>query len=450
MSFLSLRFGQYAARHLNLVVQKLDDLKERSTDSSAPRGEDQSPLSGGIPSRNEIHRLEAVTEAFDQTLDILADTSLARRVADSERLRSQGQFKALVENSSLGIYVHRRFNPLFANSALLNMISLPDEKAFLALEDTKSFLHPTETERVEAYHDARLAGREAPVEYIMQLAPFNGSNCWVINRSFLIDWEGGLAVCTTFVDVTTLVATENALRKAKTEAEAANRAKSEMLANMSHELRTPLNAIIGFSEAIRHGIFGPINDRYLEYVDDIRSSGSHLLALINDILDLSAIEAGRLELYREEADLHPILQDSVLLVRQRARDGNVALTVDLPDRIPLLTCDTRRLKQALVNLLSNAIKFTNPGGAVSLSVEVADDDSLSLIVRDTGIGMDKDDLVKAMEFFGRAEGPLASRYEGTGLGLPLTKKLIEAQGGTLALQSEQGKGTEARITLPIN
>ncbi|MEO5338440.1 MAG: ATP-binding protein [Magnetospirillum sp. WYHS-4] len=236
---------------------------------------------------------------------------------------------------------------------------------------------------------------------------------------------------------------------AKENAEAANRAKSEFLANMSHELRTPLNAIIGFSDTIRYGAFGPLgNIKYQEYIENIYESGEHLLSLINDILDVSVIEAGRLELSIEVVEPARIADTSLRLVGQRADKGKVRLVNAVGENLPRLRADTRRVKQILVNLLSNAVKFTPPDGQVTLEGKLEADGTLLFEIVDTGIGMDESGLEKALQPFGQVDSGLARRYEGTGLGLPLTKGLIEAHDGSLEIRTALGQGTTAIVRFP--
>jgi two-component system cell cycle sensor histidine kinase PleC len=233
----------------------------------------------------------------------------------------------------------------------------------------------------------------------------------------------------------------------KTRAEAANRAKSEFLANMSHELRTPLNAINGFSEIMVAEMYGPLGDRrYQEYARDILGSGQHLLALINDILDMAKIEAGKLNLRFEPVSIEEVAEDALRLVRNRAEAAGLVLTADLPPA-PDIEADYRAVKQILLNLLSNAVKFTPRGGRVVLRAEVTPD-AVKLIVRDTGIGISREDLERLARPFEQVEHQHSKTQQGSGLGLALTKSLIEMHGGDLKLDSEPGMGTAVSVTLP--
>jgi signal transduction histidine kinase len=220
------------------------------------------------------------------------------------------------------------------------------------------------------------------------------------------------------------------------------------MANMSHELRTPLNAIIGFSEVIRDALVGPVAARYKDYARDIHSSGRHLLGLINDVLDLSKVELGRLELHEEPLELGKIVHDCQRLMADRARAGNLELDIDLPADLPLLLGDELRLRQIVLNLLSNAIKFTPAGGRITLSGGISPAGGIALAVTDTGIGMKPEEIPIALEPFRQIDSALNRRYGGTGLGLPLARTLAELHEGMLDISSALGEGTTVTVTLP--
>jgi signal transduction histidine kinase len=228
--------------------------------------------------------------------------------------------------------------------------------------------------------------------------------------------------------------------------EVANQHKSEFLANMSHELRTPLNAIIGFSEVLLEKIFGPLNEKQEEYLNDVFNSGHHLHSLINDILDLSKIEAGRMELDISEFDFPTTVKNATMLVKQRANRRGVELSTDVDPRFGAVVADERMVKQILVNLLSNAIKFTPEGGKVAVVAELTGGVT-QISVTDTGTGISEEDQARIFEEF-RQVGPDVHVREGTGLGLTLVRKFVELHGGKIWVESEIGRGSKFWFTIP--
>ncbi len=236
---------------------------------------------------------------------------------------------------------------------------------------------------------------------------------------------------------------------ARDEARAADRAKSEFLAAMSHELRTPMNAVLGFSEIIKDETLGSVGiTQYRDYAEDIHESGKHLLGLINDILDLSKIESGTDDLHEDEIEIHQIVGSALKLVGQRAEQGAIKLHLEIAEQLPTLRADERKLKQILVNLLSNAVKFSDDGSEVALWAWCRTGSGHVFQIIDTGIGIAPEDIPKALSRFGQVDGDLNRQYEGTGLGLPLTKALVEQHGGTLDLQSQVGVGTTVTVRFP--
>jgi len=258
--------------------------------------------------------------------------------------------------------------------------------------------------------------------------------------------EGGQVRLET--EITDVKQREMELRVAKETAEAANRSKSAFLANMSHELRTPLNAIIGFSDLLRSQTFGPLgSNRYVEYAADINNSGQHLLDLINDILDVSRIEAGRYDLHREVTSLRELVEDSSRLMSTAAREANVRLSSRITADLPLLALDRRAVRQVLLNLLSNAIKFTATGGSVVITA-AHEDDAVCVFVADTGIGIAESDLQRLTRPFEQVENVLTRAKTGSGLGLAITKALVELHDGRLDITSRLGEGTTVAVRLP--
>jgi PAS domain S-box-containing protein len=250
------------------------------------------------------------------------------------------------------------------------------------------------------------------------------------------------------VDITEVVQREETLREARDAAERANRMKSEFLATMSHELRTPLNAILGFSEIMRDGLFGTLGvARYHDYVADIHQSAQHLLDIIGDVLDMSKLEAGQMTLQPERLEIGDVLGHCVRLMRERAASRELRIDVAPVRDLPALLADQRMLKQIVLNLLSNAVKFTEPGGAIRVEGTV-DDRGLWISVLDTGIGIAPSDIPRALTPFQQIEDPMTRRFDGTGLGLPIVKAIMELHGGTVALSSTPGVGTRVSVVFP--
>jgi signal transduction histidine kinase len=288
----------------------------------------------------------------------------------------------------------------------------------------------------ESWHDRLRDGGE------FQLA----DGRWIrVGRSSTQD-GGILFVLSDYTDVKER---EERLTDAKRAAEAASAAKSNFLANMSHELRTPLNAIIGFSEIIAVQMFGPVaNPKYVEYAGNILDSGRHLLDVINSVLDLSRSQAGKLQLNAEMVDLHAIFEDCVTIMHDQCARASLDLRVAMPDAALDVWGDPAKLRQIILNLLSNAVKFTEPGGKVTVDASPAENDMVRLCIADTGIGMAAEDIPLALAPFGQIDSRLARRYEGTGLGLPLTKAFVDLHNGRLEIDSALGRGTRIVVLLP--
>jgi signal transduction histidine kinase len=243
---------------------------------------------------------------------------------------------------------------------------------------------------------------------------------------------------------------ELALAEARSAADFANRSKTEFLANMSHELRTPLNAILGFAEIIERQLFGANAAKYADYARDIHRSGKHLLELINDVLDLSKLEAGKLELRESDIFLPALVDDCLTLVRGRADEAGVQLKADTTPALPLLRADPRAVKQVLLNFLSNAVKFTPENGHVTVRAACSAAGNICLSVADTGIGMSAAEVEVALQPFGQVDSQRARKYEGTGLGLPICKSLVELHGGELLVTSEPNAGTTLTARFPVS
>jgi PAS domain S-box-containing protein len=375
--------------------------------------------------------------------------ALAEAKAEAERLAEE--YRSIFDNANFGIYRtdaqwrQTRINPALAR---LNGLSVAEQIAVskVRAESEGWYVEPGRRGEFRAImaRDGRIAGFESEIA-----RRSDGARLWISENAWAVrDRAGDVVAYEGMVeDITARKRAEAALREAKAEAEAASAAKSAFLAVMSHELRTPLNAIIGFAEIVAGKLFGPDDPRYFEYAEYIRQSGTHLLALINDILDLSKIGAGQFELHESEVDMAALADDTVKLFAANAGKGGVALTV-APDFPPLrLRADALRLKQVAMNLVSNAIKFTPRGGRVTLGA-AADAGTIRFWVEDTGMGMTPGEAKRAMEPFVQIDDGLARKHGGTGLGLPISKELIALHGGRLIVTSEKGKGTRVTAELP--
>lgn len=279
-----------------------------------------------------------------------------------------------------------------------------------------------------------------------------GSLRWLNISTEPMNFDGQRCVMVTWTDISDFKRAELELLRSKEEAESASRAKSHFLANMSHELRTPLNAILGFTEILVLEMFGPLGtDKYSEYAGDIKSSAQHLLSLINDLLDLSKVEAGKYRLELTEIDPARLVETGTRLVSAVAARKGIDMQINLADNLPTITADDRALRQVLLNLLSNAIKFTDPEGSVNVCVEPCDNGQCVVFrVNDTGIGIAREDLDLVLIPFEQSKNAMVrENEEGAGLGLALSKHLVEMHGGTLKIDSAKGVGTSVYVTIPL-
>ncbi len=279
----------------------------------------------------------------------------------------------------------------------------------------------------------------------------DGSTIWVSKTLRRVaDDRGNLVMIEgMFRDISVQRRAEQQLMLAKEQAEDANRAKSDFLANMSHELRTPLNAILGFSQVLQDEMMGPLgNDKYREYTRDIVQSGEHLLALINDILDMAKVESGKVSLDEEWIDLNESLDAALLLVRERATTNHISIRKEIVTPAPSLWGDARRLRQIWINLFSNAVKFTPEGGSVDIRAEFTPDGRLEVVVSDTGIGIADEDIERVQQPFSQVANALSRSHEGTGLGLPLSRSLLDLHGARLHIDSQVDVGTTVTVSFP--
>jgi PAS domain S-box-containing protein len=376
----------------------------------------------------------------EDALAVLREQLDVKRTQLELALANMAQGIAVYDRSMRLLVRNKRYLEIFGfteaqapeGASLIDLLRLSYERGRYTSEESKAAL------------GRRIAGARAREPRTILQRQYDGKMLEIYMRP--VDGGGHVA---TFTDVTAREAAAEALRQAKEAAELADRAKSQFLANMSHELRTPLNAIIGFAEIMIDRLFGPLGDpRYAEYAKDIGDSGKHLLGLINDILDLSKIEAREASLREEQVDLAGVLESCARLVRERATRARLDLRVADGSGAPVVWADRIKLKQIVLNLLSNAVKFTPEGGRVDVDTGLDEAGGAFVRVRDTGIGMREADIPLALQPFRQIENTLARAHQGTGLGLPLSLAIAHMHGGTLDIDSAPGRGTQVTLRLP--
>ncbi len=375
----------------------------------------------------------------------LAEEIAERQVAETEARANERSFEGVFRAAPLPlVLVHPGETKIqLGNRAACDLLGVrPEEIKSLDLQKViEARMTENRFEDVKMFLKAR-----EPAEIAIESA--DGRHLWVNVTSSAMRYRGAATILIALHDITHRREEEERLREARDVADSANRSKTEFLANMSHELRTPLNAIIGFSEALDREIYGELgNDRYKEYAQDIHSSGIHLLNIINDILDLSKIEADKFELAEEVVSIEDTIETVMRIVATRADQAGVKLERSVPNGLGV-HCDERALKQILINLLSNAVKFSRAKTTVRVNVSETKT-ALRIAVIDQGIGMAPEDIPEALEPFRQIDGTLTRTYEGTGLGLPLARRLTELHGGKLLIESARGEGTSVLIDFPL-
>ena len=374
-----------------------------------------------------------------------------RKKVEEERIQSEERYRILAENSLTGICVHQDGKLVYVNER--GALALGYDVHELLGKSIWDVIAPSDRKMARAYVTARIKGKQIPACYECRALTRSGETRWVDILATTIKHKGSDAILANIMDISDRKQTQEALIEAKNAAEAANRAKSEFLANMSHELRTPLNAIIGFSEILQDELFGPLNDAQSTHVRYIVESGHSLLQLVSEILDLSKIESGRMRLEVAPVRVVDILENSILIMRQRALRQDLELELDMAPEIEdmIINADELKLRQVMLNLLSNAVKFTPEKGTIRVQAHVTGKELL-VSVCDSGIGIRLGDRSRIFQAFEQVDStPLPRHHQGTGLGLALSRNLVEMQGGRIWVESEgTGRGSCFRFTIPLN
>jgi PAS domain S-box-containing protein len=381
-------------------------------------------------------------QLFGRRRDPVPDRAVDSATASGRRLQ------AIVSSIPEMLMISRDGLLDYVNAGGLTMLAASSADILLA-RPVLDMVDGVTSAEIRARLERALAAGEAFPPSEIWVARLDGSSLCVEISGVPMPTSSGAEVLLIARDISAHRRTEADLRDAKEQAELANRTRSQFVANMSHELRTPLNAIIGFSEIIADESFGPTGQPlYTEYARDIRDGGRHLLTVINDILDYAKAEDGKMELYEDITDLHVIIGASVRVMIGRAENADVRVRQEIEENLPHVLADAMKLKQVLLNLVSNAVKFTARGGSVTISAGSASDGGLDIAVLDTGIGMTEAEVRVALEPFTQIESDLNRKYEGTGLGLPITNSLVKLHGGRLLIDSTPGVGTRVTVHLP--
>ena len=383
-------------------------------------------------------------------IDFVMTDITERKQAEEARREAESRFRTVVDIAPMGISLKNRDGEFLLVNKTYGMW-MDADPAEMEGKTVHALFSEKQAGEIESLDRKVFETGEESVDEAIRSFRDGVTRTVLTHKSPVRSATGGIvAVSTVLIDISDRKQAEESLRGAKEQAEFANRAKTEFLAHMSHELRTPLNAILGYSDILKSQMFGPLgSDKYPEYVENIRDAGGHLLGIISDILDVSKVEAGELEVEDGDVDVRKIVNDCKNMVQEKADLAKVGLSARIAKDLPFLRADGKRVKQILLNLLSNAIKFTPEKGKVTVNTSQDRAGAIVIRVSDTGIGIAADDIPKILLPFGQVKNAYVNNpREGSGLGLPLVKSLIEIHGGTIEIDSAPGEGTRVSVTFP--
>jgi protein-histidine pros-kinase len=399
----------------------------------------------GRPSPRHLRLIEMVTH--------IAAVAISKRREEEALRASELRYRSLVEISPDAIWINRGGRIVFANRTAYTLLGAQRPEEVLG-KSPFDLTHPDSHETIRERGRKLAAGHAVPM-IEQKLRRLDGRVVDVELAAMGMTDAEGPAIQVIARDITERKAQEELrrqnekLQEQAQVAQEASRLKSEFLSNMSHELRTPLNAVIGFSEFLVDEKAGPVNERQREYLNDVLQSGRHLLQLINDVLDLAKVEAGKMELFPETFSVAKALTEICAVIQALAQKRQVIVLCEVSPKLDRVTLDPKKFKQVLFNLLSNAVKFSHPGGKVHVTARGLEGERMELCVRDHGIGIRRNDLARLFTEFEQLDSGHSRRHEGTGLGLALSKRMVELQQGTIAVQSVYGVGTTFTIVLPV-
>ncbi len=434
-----------------IVPEELRVEIERAACSIVPEGVTGFETAFLRKDRNRIDASLTTSALRDANQNIIGISCIIRDItehkqAEEARAQSEEKYRTLVEESQDGIFIIQDAKIQFVNEAFARMAGYAMEDCIG--KDFRELVAPEDLDMVVNRYFRRQAGEDIPGEYEFHVLRKDGTRITVNMNVGLISYRGKIASMGTIKDITELKKAEE-LRLENERLVLANRAKSEFLSTMSHELRTPLNVVLGFSELLKQKTFGELNEKQKNFVDNIVTGGKNLLNVISDILDMTGIEAEKLELVTEKISVPEAIKEALAPIKEVAAKRNIVIRTDCDPALDFIEADKKRFNQILSNLLNNAVKFSKPeGGTVTITAR-KEGDMAKLSVSDTGIGIKEDDLGGLFIPFRQIESGMSRRYGGTGLGLAITKQLVELHGGTIKAESKFGEGSIFTFLLPI-